>query len=311
MFSTLRTRFGIPGVISVIALVFAMFGGAYAASNSSGGGKATASAKAKQGPRGKTGKTGPAGPQGPAGPTGPAGAKGDAGANGSNGTPGADGKSVSGEAITAGGACGAGVTGVKYTLNATSTNVCNGKNGQTGFTSTLPSGETETGTWAVGQGGTGAVRFDTETSEPVTFQYAPISLAIPLEAEASPELVFVQMGEGLSSEPFEGTELEELQEEGAEHGCPGIQEGIPLAEPGKLCVYSNFFKFMTLTLGTGIARTKLPAGPDQIFTGGGSISRAPGGSGLESGAGPTGTTLQMNCVQPACTGIGVWAVTAE
>ena len=32
MFSTLRTRFGIPGVISVIALVFAMFGGAYAAS---------------------------------------------------------------------------------------------------------------------------------------------------------------------------------------------------------------------------------------------------------------------------------------
>ena len=48
MFSTLRNRFGIPGVISVIALVFAMFGGAYAASNSSGGGKATASAKAKK-----------------------------------------------------------------------------------------------------------------------------------------------------------------------------------------------------------------------------------------------------------------------
>ena len=70
MFSTLRNRFGIPGVISVIALVFAMFGGAYAASNSSGGGKATASAKAKQGPRGKTGKTGPAGPAGPAGPVG-------------------------------------------------------------------------------------------------------------------------------------------------------------------------------------------------------------------------------------------------
>ena len=33
MFSTLRTRFGIPGVISVIALVFAMLGGAYAANN--------------------------------------------------------------------------------------------------------------------------------------------------------------------------------------------------------------------------------------------------------------------------------------
>jgi hypothetical protein len=51
MFSTLRTRFGIPGVISVMALVFAMLGGAYAANSPSGGGKATASAKAKKGPR--------------------------------------------------------------------------------------------------------------------------------------------------------------------------------------------------------------------------------------------------------------------
>ena len=47
MFSPLRNRFGIPGAISVIALVFAMFGGAYAASDNSGGGKATASAKKK------------------------------------------------------------------------------------------------------------------------------------------------------------------------------------------------------------------------------------------------------------------------
>jgi len=57
MLSPLRNRFGIPGVISVIALVFAMFGGAYAASNSGDGptasGKATASAK-----RGKPGKPG-------------------------------------------------------------------------------------------------------------------------------------------------------------------------------------------------------------------------------------------------------------
>ena len=42
MLSPLRNRFGIPGVISVIALVFAMFGGAYAATNSNDGGKATA-----------------------------------------------------------------------------------------------------------------------------------------------------------------------------------------------------------------------------------------------------------------------------
>src|ERR1700729_4312957 len=85
MFSTLRTRFGIPGSISVIALVFAMFGGAYAASNSASGGKATASAKAKKGPRGPKGATGPAGPAGPQGPAGPAGAQGPAGAAGKDG----------------------------------------------------------------------------------------------------------------------------------------------------------------------------------------------------------------------------------
>jgi hypothetical protein len=138
MFSTLRTRFGIPGVISVIALVFAMFGGAYAASNSSNAGKATASAKAKKGPRGPKGATGPAGPAGAQGPAGPAGAKGDAGANGSNGAAGATGPE--GSPWTAGG--------------------------------TLPAGKTETGTWAatfvrVGEG-------VAQTTVPISF---PIPLA--------------------------------------------------------------------------------------------------------------------------------------
>src|SRR5260221_553574 len=79
MFSPLSNRFGIPGVISVIALVFAMLGGAYAASSNSGGGKASASAKAKKGPRGPKGATGPAGP---AGPPGPASAQREAGPDG-------------------------------------------------------------------------------------------------------------------------------------------------------------------------------------------------------------------------------------
>lgn len=93
MFSMFRNRFGIPGVIAVVALVFAMFGGAYAANHPEGG-KATASAKAKKGPRGPRGKTGPTGPQGlpgangkdgaagAAGPTGPAGATGPTGPTG-------------------------------------------------------------------------------------------------------------------------------------------------------------------------------------------------------------------------------------
>ena len=208
MFSTLRTRFGIPGVISVIALVFAMFGGAYAASNSSGGGKATASAKGKPGPRGKTGKTGP---QGPAGPAGPAGAKGDAGAPGSNGTngaPGADGKSVTGEPIASGGACGAGVTGVKYTLNATSTNVCNGKNGkdgETGFTEFLPEEATETGSFYV-------------RGEVKEGQTTPIGWSIPLKAaDAAAITSHVADADGDAT-------------------CTGTSTQ-PTAPPGEICFY--------------------------------------------------------------------------
>ena len=123
MFSLLRNRFGIPGIISVIALVFAMAGGAFAAGNlKSNGSDATASAKGKQGPRGKTGKTGPAGPQGPAGP------KGDTGATGATGS--------------------AGTAGVVGATGATGAAGKNGEDGETGFTETLPSGKTEMGSWS-------------------------------------------------------------------------------------------------------------------------------------------------------------------
>jgi hypothetical protein len=151
MFSTLRNRFGIPGVISVIALVFAMFGGAYAASNSSGGGKATTSAKAKQGPRGKTGKTGPAGPAGPGGPVGPAGATGPAGAKGDPGPVGPQGP------LGPAGATGA-----------------TGPAGLTGFTSTLPSGKTETGAWVI-----------SPQPEGISEPWIAISFPIPLASGAA------------------------------------------------------------------------------------------------------------------------------
>jgi hypothetical protein len=129
MLSIFRTRFGVPGVISVLALVFAMLGGAYAATGSGGGG-ATASATkgppGPRGPRGKRGKPGPAGPVGPAGavgPAGPAGAKGDTGPEGKQGEKGAKGeKGEEGEE---------GEEGSPWTAGGT-----------------LPSGETETGSWA-------------------------------------------------------------------------------------------------------------------------------------------------------------------
>jgi hypothetical protein len=165
MFSTLRTRFGIPGVISVIALVFAMFGGAYAASNSSNNGKATASAKAKKGPRGPKGATGPAGPAGAQGPAGPAGAKGDAGANGSNGAAGPTGPT---------GAAGAkGATGAAGATGAT---------GLSGFTETLPAGKTETGTF-------GGTLYDAKAGQEL---FVPVSFAIPLASGSEEAYVLTQ-----------------------------------------------------------------------------------------------------------------------
>ncbi|MET0307017.1 MAG: hypothetical protein ABW196_12435 [Solirubrobacterales bacterium] len=139
-------------MISVIALVFAMFGGAYAATSSEGG-NATSSAKAKKGPRGPKGPkgdTGPAGPAGPAGaqgPAGPAGAKGDKGDKGDTGEKGEKGeKGAKGDK---------GAPGDPWSVGGT-----------------LPGGETETGTWA----------FDTEPEMLPFVMRSSISFSIPLES---------------------------------------------------------------------------------------------------------------------------------
>jgi len=199
MFSTLRTRFGIPGVISVIALVFAMFGGAYAASNSSGGHAVASKAKkaktGQRGPRGPRGATGPAGPQGPAGPAGAPGAKGDVGANGSNGT---NGTSATTAAYT-GSECANG--GVEVKSASPTAYVCNGEDGQTGFTETLPSGKSEHGVWLYNSGGGSRV---------------PISFPIPLPA-----------GVAVHYMPKGGEPTEE---------CPGTA-AEPAAASGNLCLY--------------------------------------------------------------------------
>jgi hypothetical protein len=202
MFSTLRTRFGIPGVISVIALVFALFGGAYAASNSGGNGKATASAKAKKGPRGPKGATGPAGP---AGAQGPAGAKGDAGANGSAGSNGATGLT--------------GPTGAKGATGATGPTGTTGATGLSGFTKTLPKGETETGTWST------AVSSTTFFAAG-DFATAAISFPIPLAAE------------GATGSASAFTKAQTSAEEFGSSGCTGTVAN-PTAPEGKLCIYTS------------------------------------------------------------------------
>jgi hypothetical protein len=277
MLSPLRNRFGIPGVISVIALVFAMLGGAYAASNSGDGG-ATASAKAKKGPRGPRGKTGPAGPAGPAGPQGPAGAagakgdKGDAGspgaqgnpgapgANGAPGAPGEDGKGVitfafEGNDEPDGDPCdGAGGTEIEVEDSGESSYACNGSAAE--FPEVLPPGATETGAWAA-----------SGTASPAT-AYTSISFPIRLTADLGVnEINYVTSSEWV---------LEENPD------CLG-SPSVPVAAPGELCVYESVLSGAPVpeiqTLSPGIPGTS-----------------------------PSGALLEFKPTE-AWSGYGAWAVT--
>lgn len=99
MFSLLRNRLGVPGVIAIIALVFAMVGGAWAAKGgviikklSQIAPSVQKQLKGKEGPAGPAGKDGAAGPAGPAGAAGPIGSKGDTGAKGLQGEQGLQGE---------------------------------------------------------------------------------------------------------------------------------------------------------------------------------------------------------------------------
>jgi hypothetical protein len=80
MFARLRMHLGVPGVIAIIALVFAMLGGAYAASGPKKKANASLTSKQKKevkqiaksfpGPRGAPGASGSVGPKGDVGPEG-------------------------------------------------------------------------------------------------------------------------------------------------------------------------------------------------------------------------------------------------
>jgi hypothetical protein len=207
-YSALHQQFGTAGlVLSVVAIVLALGGGAYAANH------ATASkAKAgKPGPRGKTGATGPAGPVGPAGPAGPAGSAGATGANGTSVTSSLEGKGAN---------CAEG--GSKFVAGASTTYACNGKegkagkNGETGFTKTLPIGETETGTW----------NSENDNSKPESVEFRSISFPIPLETPIAEEhAIFV------TSE--QQTDITQPT------GCLGGTVEHPTAEEGYLCIYQG------------------------------------------------------------------------
>lgn len=237
MYSSLRSRFGIPGVIAVVALVFAMMGGAYAAS---GGLSAKqkkevkAIAKSFQG----SGPAGAVGPAGPVGSKGKDGVNGEIGGKGLPGPPGAAGESVISAPITPGPTdthCNEqGGSEFEVEESAVVSYACNGKDGSPWTAGgTLPEGATETGTWTFN--GTDADTAGIDVS---------ISFPIPLEEEVEEGSArFVPVSAG---------------------SCAGSLI-LPTAPKGKLCVYaegltnSTFKGIFTLNEGSEAAASTMGA----------------------------------------------------
>ena len=255
MFSTLRTRFGIPGVISVMALVFAMLGGAYAAQSNSGGSKATASAKAKKlrGPKGAAGPAGPVGPAGPAGPKGEKGADGTNGGEGLTGPAGTPGKSVELSEVEATNEPAEepceerGGVEVEVEGSGDKQYVCNGIQGSGGggggLPETLPKGATLTGAWDAGV---------PEGLSPTGTVATAISFPVPLSA--APGTVFVPAeGQGSNPDPV---------------NCPGTVEA-PQAVSGWLCLYAEYMEGQSFifapTWTVGARLFFSPEGPSPTF----------------------------------------------
>jgi hypothetical protein len=213
MFQRVRKHLTPSTFIALLALVFAVTGGAFAATggNSSHATLTASASKAKS--KAKAGPRGPAGPKGATGATGPAGAAGPAGSAGAKGEPGAAG---------AAGAAGAkGETGPAGAKGEEGKEGPQGPSGTTGFTKVLPPEETETGTWAVGPFPAAAV------SEVIILPL--ISFPIPLSAELSGAQVHFINNGGL-----------EVTEAGTQPStaCKG-NEKAPSAQPGNLCVYEG------------------------------------------------------------------------
>lgn len=214
MFKT-RRHLSYANIVATLALLFAMSGGALAASHylitSTKQIKPSVLSKLK----GKAGSAGPAGPAGaagagsagPAGPAGPAGT----GSPGPEGKTGSPGTSVTAtESKTKIGKCAEG--GSEFTSASGKTYACNGSPWTAG--GTLPSEKTETGTWSTQTNDSSLGGFLTNMG------FVPISFTIPLSA-ALPEANVHFLPESAS----------------ATAECPGSPTE-PKAEPGNLCLYT-------------------------------------------------------------------------
>lgn len=127
----LRKHFNATTIIAIVALVFAMTGGAYAVTSKGGGGNAVIAAKKKSKKPAVKGVVGPRGPEGKQGPAGPEGKEGKQGTEGKAGAAGANGTSVTIASLAAGNAnCALG--GAEFTGTGGPGYACNGAEGKAG-----------------------------------------------------------------------------------------------------------------------------------------------------------------------------------
>jgi hypothetical protein len=227
MLRRLHSRLGTAGfVISIVALVVALSGGAYAASGGLTGkqkkevekiAKKYAGKPGTNGAPGAPGAKGDAGAKGDTGAAGTAGKDGTNGTNGTSGTNGGPGKSVEAFEVPTGETACSGNGGVEYEIEESgeATEVCNGSPWTVG---SLPPGKTETGAWAFG------------TTAAAGFAFAPVSFAVPLANGATVSAHYVNLAGN------EELEDEVIAEPAAV--CHGSAAN-PTAPPGALCIYEQ------------------------------------------------------------------------
>lgn len=318
MFSRIHNKLGTAGlIVSIVALVFALAGTAFAAAglNSKQKKEVTKIAKkyaGKPGPQGQAGPQGPQGPAGPAGAVGPQGAKGDPGADGAKGATGPTGPTGPGGTGSTG---PTGPTGTSVTLSSippgevecneqggaelkvgsgTPVEVCNGEEGAAGPTGatgttgspwtaggTLPSGATLTGGWGFGPLPTAAIS-SSGLREAISF---PIPLAADIPAANSH--VIAQNGEEWV---FLDPEVGPVKV--PQTTCLGTAAS-PSAPAGHLCVYIRVLSGAFL----------ISPGPAESE----GISKL--GSAGE-GASKAGALLTFKGLTSEATGLGTFAVTA-
>ncbi len=243
MFRAIRRHLTPSTLMAFVALVFALTGGAFAATGGGGGGagrsggggssSGAVAAASKVKSKGKAGPRGPAGPRGAVGPAGPVGAAGPAGSvgsqgpqgpqgpvggNGSNGEPGAPGASVASKAfVGVREKCKEG--GSEFTVGSTHTYACNGEKGVIHPGETLPAGASETGEWST-------IYTASAAKQPMT---SAISFPIPLSA--APEAHYIGTNEELAGQKNESPAIKDAK-------CSGNVEA-PQAESGNMCVFAG------------------------------------------------------------------------